>query len=66
MATSLPPGRCGPPASRKSGSSLTLVVQLWRTPTAALRGAIGAEAERLAAFRRGTLRDVQDEGGEPR
>ncbi|MGY1624461.1 winged helix DNA-binding domain-containing protein [Geodermatophilus sp. SYSU D00965] len=44
---------------RKSGSSLTVAVEPWRSPTAALREAVTAEAERLAAFRGVTLEDVE-------
>jgi hypothetical protein len=43
---------------RKAGSSLTVTVEPWRSPTAALRAAVTAEAERLAAFRRATLEEV--------
>ncbi|MGY1690268.1 winged helix DNA-binding domain-containing protein [Geodermatophilus sp. SYSU D01105] len=49
---------------RKSGSSLTVAVELWRAPTSALREAVTAQAERLAAFRGSTLEDVQFDGGE--
>ncbi|RBY76417.1 winged helix DNA-binding domain-containing protein [Geodermatophilus sp. TF02-6] len=44
---------------RASGRSLSVVVRLWREPAAALRTAVTAEAERLAAFRHVRLRDVE-------
>jgi hypothetical protein len=51
---------------RKAGRSLTVAVQPWRHLTGRERTAVGAEAERLAAFRQATLKDVQVEGEEPR
>jgi hypothetical protein len=36
---------------RKAGSSLTVAVDLWGPPTAALRTAVEEQAERLADFR---------------
>jgi hypothetical protein len=47
---------------RKSGSSLTVTVEPWRSPTTALREAVTAEAERLAAHRGITLKDVEFAG----
>jgi hypothetical protein len=38
--------------ARKVGGKLAVGVALWGEPTAAVRAAVGAEAERLAAFRR--------------
>jgi winged helix DNA-binding protein len=47
---------------RKAGKQLTLAVELWREPTAALREAVTAEAERLASFRQATLKAVDVTG----
>jgi hypothetical protein len=44
---------------RKAGSSLTVAVELWASPTAALRKAVEEQAERLAAFRGVTLKAVE-------
>ncbi|MGY1697103.1 winged helix DNA-binding domain-containing protein [Geodermatophilus sp. SYSU D00814] len=44
---------------RKAGSSLTVAVEPWRPVTAALRDAVGEQAERLAAARGARLRAVE-------
>ncbi|MGY1639343.1 DNA glycosylase AlkZ-like family protein [Geodermatophilus sp. SYSU D00742] len=47
---------------RKSGRSLTVAVELWRDPAPSLRASVTTAAERLAAFRRAPLGDVQVTG----
>jgi hypothetical protein len=47
---------------RKAGKALTVTVEPWREFGAELRAAIGAEAERLAAFREVTLKAVDVAG----
>ncbi len=44
---------------RKAGSSLTVAVEPWSRPTAALRSAVDEQAERLAAFRGVRLKAVE-------
>jgi Winged helix DNA-binding domain len=47
---------------RKSGRSLKVLVELWRKPSPALRKAIGAQAELLAAHRHVALSGIDFDG----
>jgi winged helix DNA-binding protein len=44
---------------RKAGAALVVAVDLWSPPSPAVRDAVGAEAERLAAFRGVRLKAVE-------
>jgi hypothetical protein len=44
--------------ARKAGTAVTLAVELWGSASTARRTAIGEQADRLAAFRQLTLKDV--------
>jgi Winged helix DNA-binding domain len=45
--------------ARRAGAALCVAVDLWAPPSAAVRDAVGAEAERLAAFRGVRLKAVE-------